>query len=93
MYFKLNGGKITARKAAKLPARPPLERRTDKQLLRLTVTDKLPIDRWRPSNCLLKGAGVPEGAQNTVKKPPKGAWGTCGGPECFQSLADMSISS
>ena len=32
---------------------------------------------------LSKGAGVPEGAQITVDDTLKGAWGTCGGPECF----------
>ena len=32
---------------------------------------------------LSKGAGVPEGAQIKIEDPPKGAWGTCGGPECF----------
>ena len=86
MKFKLRGGNFTAIKTVILPARQPPERRFDKRLLRMTMTNELPTDRGRYTNGQCKGAGVPEGAQNTSKTPQKGDWGTCGGPDSFLQL-------
>ena len=92
--FKTNGGNITAEKAVRFPVKLPPERRLYQLWTRLTLFEKLPIDRWRHRNCKRR-AGVPEGAQIILKGFSKRGLGYLRGPRVsnnWQIISDLHVS-